>query len=147
MMKSVQKITRVQLEINHEEKFILFAIVSAEPDYKLSLSINSALSISLKNISPLKITDSKGSELIFSRFSYVSGPPEIIFTLVSNRSGKHFFLKKLKNVDYILKISYSENENNTDRLISRLRGVKNVNAVFNIDINALKDKMLQHLNQ
>ena len=146
-MKSFQKITRVQLEINHEEKFSLFAIVSAEPDYKLSLSINSALSISLKNISPLKITDDKGSELTFSRFFYVTGPPEIIFTLVSNRSGKHFFLKKLKNVDYILKISYSEDENNTDRLITRLRGVENVNAVFNIDINALKDKMLQHLNQ
>jgi len=147
MMKSFQKITRVQLEINHEEKFFLFAIVSAEPDYKLSLSINSALSISLKSISPLKITDDKGSELIFSRFFYVTGPPEISFTLVSNRSGKHFFLKKLKNVDYILKISYSENENNTDRIITRLRGVENVSAVFNIDINALKDKMLQHLNQ
>jgi hypothetical protein len=146
-MKRIQKITRVQLNIDHDEKFFLLAIVSAEPDYKLSLSINSKLGISLKNISPLKIAGDNGSEILFSRFSYITGSPEIIFTLVSNRSGKHFLLKKLKNVDYVFKIYQPEYENKIDRIIASLREVESVNAVFNVEADILKDKMLKLLNQ
>ena len=55
MMKNTQKITRLQLNAVPKEEDILFGIVSSDPDYKLSLSINKKFRISLKNISPLKI--------------------------------------------------------------------------------------------
>ena len=95
-MRSIQKITRVQLKINQYDDFVLLGLVSAEPDYKLSLNLNKKFRISLKNISPLKITDDAGSELAFSRFSDTSGSPDLLFNLISNRSGKSFLLKKLK---------------------------------------------------
>ena len=146
-MKSIQRITRVQLKINQKDEFILLGIVSAEPDYKLSLSINKKFRVSLKNILPLKITDDTGSELAFSRFSDSSRSPDVVFNLFSNRSGKSFLLKKLKNVDYIFQVQDAENENNTDQITASMREIESVNAVFNIDINTFKDKNLQYLTQ
>jgi hypothetical protein len=144
-MKSTQKITRVQLKISQEDEIFLLGIVSAEPDYKLSLSINKKLRISLKNISPIKITESAGSEMVFSRFSDISGSPGITYTLASNRSGKHFLFKKLKNVDYIFLVHNSEDESNIDRISSAMREIESVNAVFIVEMKSLKDKELQYL--
>jgi hypothetical protein len=146
-MKSLQKITRVQLKVNQNEEFILLGIVSAEPDYKLSLSINSKFRISLKNISPVKLNDGHASELVFSRFSDSNGSHDIIYTLISNRSGKNFLLKKLKNVDYIFQVQDPENENNMSNIATKLREIDTVTAVFIIDINTIKDKNSQYLIQ
>lgn len=144
-MKSKQKITRVQLKVNQIDEFILVGIVSVEPDYKLSLSLNKKFRISLKNISPVKVTDGNGTEMAFSRFSDNSGSPDIIYNLISNRSGKNFLLKKLKNVDYIFQVQDSENENNINQITTSLREIESVNAIFKIDINTFKDKNLQYL--
>jgi hypothetical protein len=146
-MKSIQKITRVQLKISQKDEFILIGIVSAEPDYKLSLTLNKKFRISLKNISPVKITDDNGSELTFSRFSDSSGSPDIVFNLISNRSGKNFLLKKLKNVDYIFQVQDPDNENNINSITASLRETDTVTAVFRIDMNTIKDKNLLHLIQ
>lgn len=146
-MSSIQKVTRLKLKINQNNDFSLFGLVSADPDYKLSLTINKKFRISLKNISPVKITDETGYELTFSRFSDISGAPDISYNLVSNRSGKNFLLKKLKNVDYIFQVQDTENEININQITSSLREIESVNAVFNIDINTFKDKNLQYLAQ
>lgn len=146
-MKSVQKVTRVQLKINRNEDFILLGLVSAEPDYKLSLALNKKFHISLKNISALKIADATGSELAFSRFSDSSKSQDIQFGLISNRAGKSFLLKKLKNVDYIFQIHDTENESNINKITASLRELDSVTAVFNIDLNTFKDKNLHYLIQ
>ena len=144
---SLQKVTRVQLKINHNNEFILLGIVSAEPDYKLSLTLNKKFRISLKNISPVKINNDIGSELTFSRFSDSSSSPDRIFNLISNRSGKNFLLKKLQNVDYIFQVQDPDNENNISQLTASLREIDTVTAVFNIDMNTIKDKNLRYLTQ
>ena len=53
-MKRTQKVTRVKLDIDQNNDYILLGLVSSEPDYKLSLSLNKKLGISLKNISATK---------------------------------------------------------------------------------------------
>jgi len=146
-MKSVPKITRVQLKVEHEEEIILLGLVSSEPDYKLSFLLNKRLGISLKNVSPVKIISDAGTEVVFSRFSDSNGSPEVIYNLISNRSGKHFLLKKLKNVDFILQIYDSENNNTVESATIILREIESVNAVFNIDLTTFKDKNLHYLNQ
>jgi hypothetical protein len=144
-MKSIQRVTRVQLEINQKVEFLLLGLVSAEPDYKLSLAINKKFRISLKNISPIKITDDSGNELLFSRFSDTVKTQDTVFNLVSNRSGKSYLLKKLKNIDYLFQVLNPENEKNNDQIISGLREIESVNATFNIDIKTFKDRNLQYL--
>ena len=144
-MKSVQKVTRVKLNVNLNNDLIMVGLVSSEPDYKLSISINRKFGISLKNLSPLKIENGTGSELSFSRFSDISGSPDIIFSLISNRNGKQFLINKLKNIDYIFQVQDSENESKINQITSGLREIESVNAVFNIDLNTFKDKNLHYL--
>jgi hypothetical protein len=146
-MKSTQKVTRVKLNIEQDTDCILIGLVSAEPDYKLSLSLNKKFRLSLKNISPIKLTGDTGSELAFSRFSNIDDPTELVFNLTSNRSGKYFLMNKLKNVDYLLQIQNSDNEVNLNDITSGLREIDAVTAVFNIDINAIKDKNFHYLTQ
>jgi Inositol 1,3,4-trisphosphate 5/6-kinase ATP-grasp domain len=144
-MKNASKVTRIKLNINLSKDLIMVGLVSSEPDYKLSLSLNKKFRISLKNISPIKIKDSTGSELSFSRFSNSAGSPDIIYTLISNRTGKQFLIRNLKNVDYILQVQDSENENMINNLTSELREIGSGSALFNIDINTLKEKNLHYL--
>jgi len=86
-MKSRQKITRVQLKSETRNDYSLLGIVSAEPDYRLSLSINKALRISLKNDKPVEVVGTKAEDQHFSRFSDHSESHEIVYTLISNKSG------------------------------------------------------------
>jgi hypothetical protein len=146
-MKSTQKVTRVKLDINQNNEFILLGLVSAEPDYKLSLSLNNKFRISLKNISPLSLSREDKSEFTFSRFSNNDDRTDLIFVLASNRSGKNYLLSKLKNIDYLLQIQISEKEVNLSLITSYLREIESITAVFNININTLKDKNLHYLIQ
>jgi len=146
-MKSTQKITRVKLDIDQNNEFILLGLVSAEPDYKLSLSLNNKFSISLKNISPLRLSGEDKSERTFSRFSNNDDRTDLIFVLVSNRSDKNYLLSKLKNIDYLLQIQIAEKEANLTLITSYLREIDTITAVFNINMNTLKDKNLHYLTQ
>jgi hypothetical protein len=145
MMRSGPKITRVQLKINQNNESVMVGIVSAEPDYKLSLTLNRKLNISLKNVSPVMVPDESGSELAFTRFSDTSPSNGLTYSLTSNRCGKSFLVKKLKNIDFILHIHNPENETGIEKIITILRGADSVTAVFNIDPNSLKDKNIHYI--
>jgi hypothetical protein len=146
-MKSIQKVTRVKLNIEQNNDYILLGLVSAEPDYKISLSLNKKFRISLKNVSPVHLRGDNESESTFSRFSNNDDRAGLNIILLSNRSGKNYFIKKLKNVDFLLQIQSSENDPSLNDITSKLREIESVTAVFNIDINTIKDKNLQYLTQ
>jgi hypothetical protein len=146
-MKKTRKVTRVKLHIDQINDYILFGLVSAEPDYKLSLSLNKKFGISLKNISPLHIPGANGTELLFSRFSDLSESPDRVFNLISNRSGKNFLVKKLKNIDYIFHVHNPDNELIDSEITASLREIASINAVFNIDTDSVKDKNLTFVIQ
>ena len=146
-MKNNQKVTRVQLSINQNDGLILLGLVSSEPDYKISLIINKRFKISLKNVSPIKVNNTGPEELNFSRFSDISKSPDISYSLISNRTGKNFLIKNLKNIDYVFIVHNNENDNNIEEITARFREIEAVNAVFNIDLNIFKDKNLHYLTQ
>jgi hypothetical protein len=145
-MKSSQKVKKLKLNIEQDNDYLLLGLVSAEPDYKLSLSLNKKFGISLKNIAPLVLPDNN-SEQTFSRFSNCDEPSDLTFSLISNRTGKNFLLNKLRNVDYILLIQNSERNTDLNKLTLSLREIKTVTAIFNIDLNTIKEKNLHYLNQ
>jgi len=144
-MKSTQKVTRVKLNIEQNNYYILLGLVSAEPDYKLSLTLNKKFGIFLKNIPSLRLSGNSNTEVIFSRYSNNADNEDFVIELVSNRSGKNYLLNKLKNIDYLLQIQISENEADINNVTSRLREIDTITAVFNIDINTIKDKNLHYL--
>ena len=144
-MRSIPKIRRVQLKLNQSNESVILGIVSAEPDYKLSLALNKNLEISLKNSSPLIINGLPGNETSFSRFSYSSPSENLVYILTSNRSGKDCLVGKLKNIDYFLRIHDPDNEVNIDQAVSKLREMECITAVFNINTGSVRDKYINHL--
>ncbi len=146
-MKSSQKVTKLKLNIEQDNDYLLLGLVSAEPDYKLSLSLNKKFGISLKNIAPLVLPGDSNSEQTFSRFSNCDDPSDLTFSLISNRTGKNFLLNKLRNVDYLLLIQNSERNTDLNKLTLSLREIKTITAIFNIDLNTIKEKNLHYLNQ
>jgi len=144
-MKSRQKITRIQLDTETGKDFSLFGIVSAEPDYRLSLLINKALKISLRNEKPVSVVVDGGDELTFSRFSFHSGKNDIVWNLISNKSGKSFLISKLKKIDYLFQVYLNECKFDISGISMTLRTIEAVTAVFVLDPDELKDKNLHYL--
>jgi len=144
-MRATPKITRVQLKVTQKVDPVLLGIVSSEPDYKLSLSLNKKLKISLKNSDPIVCASDSVQEMIFSRFSDFSASPDLIYELTSNRCGNNFLLKKLKNIDYIFYIHNTEYEAIVDNIISQLKNTEYVTAVFKIEADSLRDKNLRYI--
>jgi len=147
IMRGSQKIKRVKLKINHDPQSVLFGIVSTEPDYKLSLILNRKLGISLRNIGPvILLHEEHDPELTFSRFSDSSASTGLIYDLVSNRCGKSCFMKKIRNIDYLFQVHNADNEPDINHILSIIREIDCVTAVFKIDPVALiKEKNLQYI--
>jgi len=144
-MKATPKITRVKLKVSQKTDSVLLGIVSSEPDYKLSLSLNKILKISLKNSDPVVLSGEQGQDLIFSRFSFSSPASELIYDLISNRCGTYYLLKKLQNIDYLFHVHNAATKTKTDQIISLLKNAEYVTAVFIIDAGSLKDKNLRYI--
>jgi hypothetical protein len=146
-MKSGAKVKRVLLKDNQSSNTALIGIVSSEPDYKLSLAINRKLKISLKNDHPILLIEDAGNNITFSMFSDASGSPNLYYDLTSNRSGKNFLLKRLKNIDFIFQVHNPGNDETVRKIVAILKETECITAVFLIDPVTIKDKNLQYLIQ
>jgi hypothetical protein len=146
-MKSGTKVKRVRLKDNQSSNSVIIGIVSTDPDYKLSLTLNRKLKISLKNDSPIIISEDSGNDMAFSRFSDTSGSPHHFYDLTSNRSGKNFLLKKLKNIDFIFQVHNPDDEETVRKITATLKDTESITAVFRIDPATIKDKNIQYVIQ
>jgi hypothetical protein len=144
-MNSSQKIKRIQLPVNDQEKPKIIGIVSTDPDYKLSLKINRKLHIKLKSSAPVITGDNEKDNHSYSKFTDPAAAPDSVIYLISNRSGKGFLLKQLRNIDFILLINGESLAVNISGITSRLREIDTITAVFNIEGDNLKDKNLKYL--
>jgi hypothetical protein len=134
-----RKVTRVKLVDGKEASLIILGIVSAEPDYKLSLLINRMTGLSLRNSAPLNITGEE-DEIHFSRFSFTGEDSGTTYSLIRNRSDAGLLFKQLRNIDYIFAVSDPESEADTETIAAQLRSTESVTGVFNIKTELAKDK-------
>ncbi|MCX6261924.1 MAG: IPExxxVDY family protein [Bacteroidia bacterium] len=144
-MRNAQRITKIHLPVNEQDIPIVIGIVSADPDYRLSLKLNKKLSISLRNTDPVEFQDDEGNKFLSSRFTDSSGAPDLHFQLVSNRSEKNFMLKKLKNIDYLMLLHNHAKDFSPEKIMSQLREIDSITGVFKIEIKTLNDKNLKYL--
>jgi hypothetical protein len=144
-MKGRQKITRIHLDDRTDGEYTVLGLVSVEADYKLSQLLNKKLKIALRNSKTLDITSVDGVNMNFSRYSDISGAPEITYNLISNKSEKVFLLKKLKNIDYFLQIHTIDKKCDISQLTITLREIERITGVFRIDPLEIKDKNMMYL--
>jgi hypothetical protein len=134
-----RKVTRVRLEDAKEGRLTILGIVSAEPDYKLSLLINRMTGLSLRNSTPVSLTADE-EEIHFSRFSFTGEDSGTTYSLIRNRSDAGLLFKQLRNIDYIFAVSDPESEADTETIAAQLRSTESVTGVFNITTELAKDK-------
>ena len=144
-MKSQQKVTRVQLNFGLDEDYFLIGIVTTDPDYKLSLSINKKLNLSLQHNDQVETAGKNGRKISFSRFSDLKMAPERTFSLISNKNNKEYFLKKFHKIDYIMQIYSSDSEYNIEETANRLREIDTITAVFILEPVNISERNLQYL--
>lgn len=144
-MQNTGKIKKFHLPVSDDDIPLLLGIVTPEPDYRISLKLNKKLGISLKSINPVEFRDENGNEYCFSRFSDSSSQPAPGMQLVSNRFKKNHLLPKLKNIDFIILLPGSTDEQSYGKIIAGLRETESVTGVFTIDFKSLKDKNLKYL--
>ncbi len=130
---------KVKLEIREpDDNIFLLGIVSHEPIYKLAISLNKRLKLSLKSIDPLKIPDSKeNSKTNFTRFADSTQTPDISYYLVSNKSNGKIFLKKFSRIDYFFTVFFSFNWHDLDQLIEEIRNTDGIIALFPLKSNEI----------
>jgi hypothetical protein len=75
------------LNIEYDFDFMLFAISSHEPDYKLCHKINTCLNLNLQKEEALELKNkNQVDNLLFSFFVYVDDEEQLEYNLLSNKS-------------------------------------------------------------
>jgi len=128
-MSREKKITRHTIGTGEPQPFFFLGVVSAEPDYRLSVMINRHLGTDLRKCNEdITVAGQAGTQQ-FSRFS----PENRAFSLVSNRSGVNVLLRKLKNIDYLLVPGGVQGKKEAEELAASLRLIPEITAVFIFD--------------
>ena len=130
------KITRHTIESAVPQPFLFLGVVSAEPDYRLSVMINRNLGTDLRKCAQDIIIETPSGTRNFSRFKTENRA----FTLVSNRNSGTVLLKKLKNIDYLLVPAQQDDAKTTEQLAASLRLIPEITAVFMLDSRATADR-------
>jgi hypothetical protein len=141
-MSREKKITRHTIGSVKPQPFYFLGVVSAEPDYRLSVMINRNLGTDLRKCpADISFKTTAGTQS-FSRFS--AGSNE--FTLVSNRNRGNVLLRKLKNIDYLIVPCGQHEKKDAEELAASLRQIPEITAVFILDSRENTDRNLSLLS-
>ena len=140
-MSTEKKITRHSIGTGETQPFFFLGLVSAEPDYRLSVMINRHLGTDLRKCNEDSIITSPAGTLQFSRFT----PANLACFLVSNRSGGSVLLRKLKNIDYLVVPADGHDRKEAEELAASLRIIPEITAVFIFDSRDIPDRNLSLL--
>jgi hypothetical protein len=119
-------------------EFSFLGVVSAEPDYRLSVLINRHLGADLRKCDEEIAVHTDSGRACFSRFTTV--PPEL--SLVSNRSEGQILLRKLNKIDFFLIICGESGREKADQLAATLREIPEITAVFVLESSKITDRNL-----
>lgn len=125
--------TRFTLKCAEGLDFSVLAINSHIKAYKLCWNMNKSLQLDFEK----KMDHSIKEELRFARYMYVCDD-DVEYTLLANHSKKGYLIPSQKSVNFFLLIKNENWQNEKIEFISRLRGVKDVLLVFEVETNLIK---------
>ena len=126
--------TRFTLECAEELDFTVLAINSHIKVYKLCWNINKSLQLNFEKKKDHEIKE----ELWFARYMYVCDD-NVEYTLLANHSKKGCLIPSQKSVNFFLLIKNDYWQQEKTEFISRLRDVKDILLVFELDTTLIKD--------
>ena len=118
------------LDCIDEHDLSVIAINSHTKGYMLCWNINKLLQADFEKKEDLKIN----KDLYFSRYNYICDEG-IEYNILKNQSKNGYLIPEHKGINYFL---VTENNINKDELIRKLRSVKDILLVFDLDKKELK---------
>ena len=124
--------TRFTLECAEELDFAVLAINSHIKAYKLCWNINKSLQLNFEKKKDHRIKE----DLWFARYAYVCDDVEYI--LLANHSKKGCLIPSQKSINFFLLIKNDYWQQEKTEFINRLRDVKDILLVFEVDTTLIK---------
>ena len=125
--------TLYTLECKQEYEFIVLAINSHSKPYTLCWSLNQTPYLNFEKSNYHKIDN----KMFFSRYKSEDEEGNV-FNLVSNWSTKGYMIPHKRSINYFLIISLDFWKTKKEVFLDRLREIKNILLVFEIDLNKEK---------
>ena len=135
-MSPSKKITRHTIGNEETPAFKFLGIVSAEPDYRLSVLLNKHLGCDFRKDAEDITSGSGKGENSFSCF--LSARPA--YKMVSNKNGEAVLMHRLGKIDFLLTAGGPSDRKKSEDLAAMIRKITGVTAVFVFDSAEANDR-------
>ena len=117
--------------------FSLWAIASSLKDYRICWHLNNTLGIEFERRDDLEIATARGRTLWFSLFAHNDSVQKLTYYLIGNRCETEYLVPELRGNDFFLMIKGFLKKEEGRELITRLRSITGLQAVFSIEPSKL----------
>jgi hypothetical protein len=132
---------KVKLIYKQEYNFLLLGISSYEKDYRLIWNLNNNLNLFLAKTEDHYAYHKKAEgDQFFSCFLYMDKKTMLEYKIISNKSENGILIDELKTIDYFFILKGDYLEDYSDLLRHKISLIENIQAVFLIDAENLKNK-------
>jgi hypothetical protein len=132
---------KFQLEVEEEDDFLLFGLVSDFKPSKISHFLGK-ISLPFERIQDLLLPDfNPKAEISFSRFACLDEENHLDFSLLTNREFGYWLFKELKQFNYLLIVRGGLEFFDSDNFIQQCRNLKGVQFIAPIENEKLKQKL------
>lgn len=127
------------LSFDEEYPYYLIGINASAKDYRICWSINKALNIALKREESIDVHSKNKDIVAHSFFVYTDDELNLKFRLIENKRGNSRFLTEIQHADYLFIIDESDSID-TKEILQKIKEIRQVLLVFQIDVDDLKNK-------
>ena len=132
---------KIKLDYTEEYDFLLLGITAYEKDYRLIWSINNSLNLALAKTDDHEVLHKKsGEKQSYSCFSGHDENTMLDFKVIANKSENGLLMDELKNIDFFMVIKGEYDAHFSSSLKQKINKLENIQAVFVIDPEKLKNK-------
>ncbi|MFA6923806.1 MAG: IPExxxVDY family protein [Bacteroidales bacterium] len=157
---------KINFDVDFKFNYELLGITSSSKDYKISWLLNKTLGFNFKKIEDFQITplnknkketveifNQKSENNIsennnitgFSQYYFAIEENHTFYFLISNRSEKGTLITELPSVDYFVLIKGPVKNEEIKDCIEKINALPEINTVYKVDLNKLKQQSKQNL--
>ncbi|MDR1227325.1 MAG: IPExxxVDY family protein [Prevotellaceae bacterium] len=120
------KITKFKLEFEEDNRFSLVAISSCELPQRMAWLLNKTLHVDFENVTELQGKEVDGEKEQFPVFMSSSEFDDYALTLFTNKFNGQTLINSFPNIDYLLKISESLDDDTLRNSCASIRSIEGV---------------------
>jgi len=129
---------RFTLQLEDDDDYVLVGISSNEKDYRLCWLINQSLGLNFVRIEDIEIIQKrKNLKLFYSVYQHVVEEDLVNLYIISNNRLNESLVTECKHADYLFMIKGPFQAESKDELISKLKLIKNIMLVFEIELDEI----------